>query len=174
LTGDDRPEYCVHYTYNAFEGRATPLDDELLRETAGGTCNPEVAAAFVRSWFGGGVHRLATVADLQQLEPIVVTLGGRDIAVVRVQDDVFAFSAVCSHRAAPLVKGAVTWKRTILCPWHLGTFNLRTGDATAGPPQTPIPTYPVTVVNGEAFLDAEPEDLPTITHEFSGQACVSA
>ena len=140
LTGGNRPEYCVHYTYNAF---------------------------------GGGVHRLATVTDLRQLEPIVVTLGGRDIAVVRVQDDVFAFSAVCSHRAAPLVKGAVTWKRTILCPWHLGTFNLRTGDATAGPPQAPIPTYPVTVIDGEAYLDAEPEDLPTITHEFSGQACVS-
>ena len=140
LTDGDRPEYCVHYTYNAF---------------------------------GGGVHRLATVTDLQQLEPIVVTLGGRDIAVVRVQDDVFAFSAVCSHRAAPLVKGAVTWKRTILCPWHLGTFNLRTGDATAGLPQVSIPIYPVTVIDGEVFLDAEPEDLPTITHEFSGQACVS-
>jgi nitrite reductase/ring-hydroxylating ferredoxin subunit len=112
------------------------------------------------------VHRLAAVSELEQLRPIVVTLDGRAIAVVRIRDDVYAFSATCSHRAAPLVNGAVTWKHTILCPWHLGTFNLRTGAAIAGPPNEPIPIYPTAVVDGTVYLDADPASLPMFEHHF--------
>jgi len=115
---------------------------------------------------GGLVHRLAAVSDLEQLQPVVVTVEGRAIAVVRIRDDVYAFSALCSHRAAPLVNGAVTWKRTILCPWHLGTFNLRTGAALAGPPREPIPTYPIAIDDGDVYLDADPASLPMIQHHF--------
>ncbi|HEY3062589.1 MAG TPA: Rieske 2Fe-2S domain-containing protein [Chloroflexota bacterium] len=46
----------------------------------------------------------------------------------------YAFSARCTHRPAPLADGAVTWKRTLICPWHLGTFDLRDGRILAGPP----------------------------------------
>jgi len=115
---------------------------------------------------GGLVHRLAAVSDLEQLQPVVVTVDERSIAIVRIRDEVYAFSALCSHRAAPLVNGAVTWKRTILCPWHLGTFNLRTGAAVAGPPSAPIPTYPIAIVDGDVYLDAEPASLPMIQHHF--------
>ncbi|HEY7177152.1 MAG TPA: Rieske 2Fe-2S domain-containing protein [Micromonosporaceae bacterium] len=112
------------------------------------------------------MYRLAAVSDLEELQPVVVTLDGRDIAVVRIRGDVHAFSATCSHRAAPLVDGAVTWKHTILCPWHLGTFNLRTGAAMAGPPHEPIPIYPIAIVDGVVYLDAEPESLPMFEHRF--------
>jgi nitrite reductase/ring-hydroxylating ferredoxin subunit len=105
------------------------------------------------------VHKLAALSDLEQLEPVVVALEGRQIAVVRIGDEVFAFSPICTHRTAPLVDGAVTWKATILCPWHLGTFSLRSGKAMAGPPGQPLPTYPVVVTAGVAYLDAEPADL---------------
>src|ERR1700761_554548 len=89
------------------------------------------------------VHRLAAVADLEQLKPILVTVAGQQVAVVRIEDEVVAFAALCTHRAAPMTGGAVTWKRTILCPWHLGAFSLRTGEAKAGPPDQPLPLYPV-------------------------------
>jgi nitrite reductase/ring-hydroxylating ferredoxin subunit len=104
------------------------------------------------------VHRLAALADLKQLEPVLVTVADEQIAVVRVEDEVYAFSPTCTHRAAPMIDGAVTWKRTILCPWHLGTFSLRTGEAKAGPPDRPLPCYPVTVTDGTAYLDAVPAD----------------
>jgi nitrite reductase/ring-hydroxylating ferredoxin subunit len=102
------------------------------------------------------VRRLATFSDLVQLEPILVTLDGREVAVVRIEDEVYAFPAMCTHRAAPLVKGAVTWKRTVLCPWHLGTFSLRSGAVVAGPPREALSTYPVTVLDGDVFLDDGP------------------
>jgi nitrite reductase/ring-hydroxylating ferredoxin subunit len=102
------------------------------------------------------VHRLAAVTDLEQLQPILVSVAGQQVAVVLIEDEVFAFAALCTHRAAPMTGGAVTWKRTVLCPWHLGTFSLRTGAATSGPPDQPLPLYPVTVVDGVAYLDAAP------------------
>jgi apoptosis-inducing factor 3 len=102
------------------------------------------------------VHRLAALADLEQLQPILVKAADQEVAVVRIQDEVFAFAATCTHRAAPMIKGAVTWKRTVLCPWHLGTFSLLTGEAKAGPTDRPLPLYPVTIVDGVAYLTADP------------------
>jgi nitrite reductase/ring-hydroxylating ferredoxin subunit len=101
------------------------------------------------------VHRLAALTDLVPLEPVLVDAGGRTVAVVLVGDEVYAFSPTCTHRAAPLVDGAVTWKHTVLCPWHLGTFSLRTGRAVAGPATRPLAVYPVAVRDGEVFLAAE-------------------
>jgi nitrite reductase/ring-hydroxylating ferredoxin subunit len=108
------------------------------------------------------VHRLAALDELIELEPVVRTLDGVDIAVVRIDDEAFAFAPTCTHRAAPLVKGAVTRKRTILCPWHLGTFRLTDGKALAGPQSTPLPTYPLVIVDGDVFLDAEPGELTQV------------
>jgi nitrite reductase/ring-hydroxylating ferredoxin subunit len=115
------------------------------------------------------VHRLAALAELTELEPLVVTLDGVDIAVVRIDDEAFAFAPTCTHRAAPLIKGAVTRKRTILCPWHLGTFRLTDGTALAGPQSNPLPTYPLVIVDGTAFLDAEPSDLVQVPPFAPGQ-----
>jgi len=120
------------------------------------------------------MHRLATLSELTELSPVVVTLDGCPITVVRVQSEVYAFSAMCSHRAAPMVDGAVTWKRTILCPWHLGTFDLKTGRAMAGPPDAPIPIYPTVVVDGEVYLDADPHTLPVVQHDLSPMAGIAA
>ncbi|HEY3749524.1 MAG TPA: Rieske 2Fe-2S domain-containing protein, partial [Pseudonocardiaceae bacterium] len=59
----------------------------------------------------------------------------------------------CTHRAAPLADGAVTRRRTVLCPWHLGTFRLTDGSVVAGPPDTAIGSYPVVIRDGCAYLD---------------------
>lgn len=99
------------------------------------------------------MYRLAALADLADLVPITLTVREREIAVVRVEDDVYAFDAYCTHRAAPLVDGAVTRRRTVLCPWHLGTFHLTDGSVSAGPPDTPIGSYPVVLRDGCAWLD---------------------
>ena len=115
------------------------------------------------------MHRLAALSELTQLQPILVDVGARTIAMVRIEDEVYAFAARCTHRPSPLDKGAVTWKRTILCPWHLGTFNLRTGKAMAGPPVDPLPVYPVEIVDGVAWLAGE---LPP-PHEYHEDLVVS-
>jgi rubredoxin-NAD+ reductase len=99
------------------------------------------------------VIRLAALADLADLIPVTRTVRGREIAVVRCGGDVYAFDARCTHRDAPLVDGAVTHKRTVLCPWHLGTFRVTDGSVVAGAPTAPLRTYPVVLRDGCVYLD---------------------
>ena len=99
------------------------------------------------------MYRLAVVADLVELTPLTLTVRDRQIAVVRIAEDVYAFDAVCSYRDAPLADGAVTRKRTVLCPWHLGTFRITDGSVVAGPPPVGIRAYPVTIRDGTAYLN---------------------
>jgi nitrite reductase/ring-hydroxylating ferredoxin subunit len=99
------------------------------------------------------------MADLAELVPITVTVHDKPIAVVRVADEVYAIDAYCTHRAAPLVDGAVTRKRTVLCPWHLGTFRLTDGSVVAGPPDTAVGSYPVVLRDGYAYL-ADTDESP--------------
>jgi nitrite reductase/ring-hydroxylating ferredoxin subunit len=108
------------------------------------------------------MHRLAALDDLDDLMPIDCTIGERQLTVVRVEEQVYAFAALCSHRDAPLADGAVTRKRTVLCPWHLGTFRLRDGSVVAGPPDSAITTYPVAVRDGVVYLmeDDDTTDTP--------------
>jgi nitrite reductase/ring-hydroxylating ferredoxin subunit len=101
------------------------------------------------------VHRLVAVAELADLEPVARTVRGRELLVVRVGEEVFAFDAYCTHRDAPLAQGAVTRKRTVLCPWHLGTFRITDGSVVAGPPDSPLRGYPVVVRDGWACLEEE-------------------
>ena len=107
---------------------------------------------------GANVHRLVALADLKQLEPVLVTVADKQVAVVRVEDEVFAFAATCTHRAAPMANGAVTWKRTILCPWHLGSLQPPHRRSQGGPPCQPLPCYSVTVTDGTAYLDVAPSE----------------
>jgi apoptosis-inducing factor 3 len=106
------------------------------------------------------MYRLAALADLADLVPITLTVREREIAVVRIEDEIYAFDAYCTHRRAPLADGAVTRKRTVLCPWHLGTFRLTDGRVVAGPPDTGIGSYPVVLRDGCAWLDDDLDDPP--------------
>lgn len=112
---------------------------------------------------------MIALEELAQLEPVLVDVDGRHVALVRVDHEVFAFAAVCTHRPAPLDKAAVTKKATIVCPWHLGTFSLRTGAVTAGPPDAPLPVYTVEIVDGGVWLAGE---LPP-PHRFPGHIVAS-
>ena len=104
---------------------------------------------------------LVPFADLEQLLPRIVEVAGADgsaqshLGLVRIDDEVYGFTPTCTHRAAPLIEGAVTWKRTILCPWHLGTYDLRSGRRMAGPPERGLSTFPLKVVDGVVWLDAD-------------------
>ena len=85
-----------------------------------------------------------------------VELDSADIAVVRVGDEVFALEDVCSHAEFPLTDGMVE-DTTIECALHGSQFDLRTGKPLSPPATRPVRTYPVTVVDGDVYIDMETE-----------------
>ena len=95
----------------------------------------------------------------EQLSPGSVThiqIAGRDVAVFRVGDQVFATDDVCSHAEASLSDEGefVAEEFKIVCGWHLGSFDVRTGQVVDSPCTKPIGTYRVWVDAGDVCTDS--------------------
>ena len=69
-----------------------------------------------------------------------VVVDGVAVAVVRIDDDVYAIGDVCSHANVSLSEGEV-WcdEREIECPKHGSTFSLETGEPVTLPATQPVP-----------------------------------
>jgi ferredoxin-thioredoxin reductase catalytic chain len=74
-----------------------------------------------------------------------VKIGKRDLAVVRVGDEVFALSNVCRHAFGPLAEGYLDGY-TLTCPWHGWRYDLR--DGSTDHPNAVVATHPASVENG--------------------------
>jgi p-cumate 2,3-dioxygenase ferredoxin subunit len=72
---------------------------------------------------------------------------GEMIALYRIADGYFATADLCTHGAACLSEGDIE-NDEIVCPFHGGTFDIKTGEATAAPCVIPVETYAV-VVDGD-------------------------
>ena len=80
-----------------------------------------------------------------------VLVGGVALAVVRIDDDVYAVEDRCSHADVALSEGEVEGC-TLECWLHGSRFDLRTGNPSGPPATTPVPTYPVSVEGDTVFV----------------------
>ncbi len=70
---------------------------------------------------------VAKEGQLTEGEGIVVSAGGREIALFKASDGSFyAVDNVCPHRGGPIGEGMLTGT-TVTCPWHAWPFDLVTG-----------------------------------------------
>jgi 3-phenylpropionate/trans-cinnamate dioxygenase ferredoxin subunit len=70
------------------------------------------------------------------------------IALVRIDDDVYAIGDVCSHANVSLADGEV-WceERELECPKHGSTFSLVTGEPATLPATQPVPVFTAELVD---------------------------
>ena len=99
------------------------------------------------------------VCALNDLAPGSATrfdVGGRAVAVVRIEDDVYAIGDVCSHGEVSLSEGEV-WcdEKELECWKHGSTFSLLTGEPSTLPATQPVPVYVASVVDGMVHIDLE-------------------
>ena len=85
------------------------------------------------------------------------------LAVYNAEGEFFVSDDTCSHGSASLAEGFLEGTE-IECPWHSGTFCIRTGRPLTFPAVEPIRVYPVTVV-GETIL------IPTPAEAGTGREC---
>jgi nitrite reductase/ring-hydroxylating ferredoxin subunit len=60
----------------------------------------------------------------------------------------------CTHGQASLSEGTIEGDE-IFCPFHMGAFSIKTGEATAPPCVSPLRTYPVRVEGDGVYLELE-------------------
>lgn len=89
--------------------------------------------------------------DLPVGQSKVVERHGSATLIVRTEEGVLAFSAVCTHLGC-----IVQWdtaRSQVHCPCHAAVFDTR-GNVVSGPPPTPLPVYPVEVRDGHIIVGA--------------------
>lgn len=82
-----------------------------------------------------------------------VDVDGVAVAVVRIDDDVYAIGDVCSHADVSLSDGEV-WcdERELECPKHGSAFSLVTGEPSTLPATRPVPVFEASVVDGHVVV----------------------
>ena len=100
-----------------------------------------------------GHIRAGTLEQLKERGCTVVTGGGHAIAVFHHQGRVYAVDNRCPHMGFPLDRGSV--KDGILtCHWHHARFDLSSG-GTFNPFADDVRSFPVSVIDGEVWIDPE-------------------
>jgi nitrite reductase/ring-hydroxylating ferredoxin subunit len=101
----------------------------------------------------------------------ILSVGGRDIGVLRWRDRWFALRNICPHLGGPVCSGPVqayltedsAWSKdltidvdrpVLTCPWHHWQFDLNTGESVTG--RERVKTYLVEISNGRVTVHIEP------------------
>jgi nitrite reductase/ring-hydroxylating ferredoxin subunit len=96
---------------------------------------------------------LCNCEDVREGEPFRVILKPYPaFAVYHVEGGFYATDDTCSHGQASLGDEGDLDGFTIMCTWHDGAFDIRTGQAVASPCVKAIRAYPVTVRDGGIYI----------------------
>ncbi len=96
--------------------------------------------------------RAAAVAEVKERGVVGAEVGGEDIALYWVDDNVYATHDVCTHAFARLSEGYLDGD-CIECPIHQALFNVKTGEAVTPPAYTPVKTYPCKIEGDDVMVD---------------------
>lgn len=72
----------------------------------------------------------------------------REVVVANVDGELYALAGRCPHQGGPLGRGTLTGD-TLTCPWHLWSFDVRSGRARWPEGVWRVACYPLEVADGE-------------------------
>src|SRR5207248_10272738 len=85
---------------------------------------------------------------------------GEQVLVARRGDELFAIGATCTHYGGPLAKGLMV-DCTVRCPWHHAHFDLRTGEAIAGPALGNTSSWKIEKRGARLFVTSKSDTKPS-------------
>ena len=96
--------------------------------------------------------KLFLASELEVNEIRQVELDAREpIAVYNLDGEYFATDDTCTHGNASMAEGDIDGSE-VYCPFHMGAFDIRTGEATVAPCSVPLKTYEVVMEDGYLFI----------------------
>lgn len=100
------------------------------------------------------MHRVCSMTDLPPGAVRRFDVVGTCVAVVRIEDEVFAVGDTCSHEDYSLSEGEV-WAEdyAIECPKHGSTFDLRTGQPQTLPATKAVPVFGVRIDGDDVVVE---------------------
>jgi nitrite reductase/ring-hydroxylating ferredoxin subunit len=89
--------------------------------------------------------QIAKKSEVPENGVIGVQVGGKSIALINLNGEIYALDDSCPHEGAPLSDGQIVGDE-IECPWHSSHFDIRSGQVTMDPAETGVATYKVRLV----------------------------
>ena len=74
---------------------------------------------------------------------------GTQVAVARVEGELYAFGDICTHQGCTLMPGGELDGTELTCGCHGSMFSIKTGEVLDGPATEPIEVYPAREAGGE-------------------------
>lgn len=111
-------------------------------------------------------HHVVSADEIAPGDRIIVDIEEREIAVFNLDGEFYALLNYCVHQGGPACEGRRTGKLVqadfdlryersgefVCCPWHGWEFDIKSGHNLARPDDYRVPTYDVTVEDGELFV----------------------
>jgi NADPH-dependent 2,4-dienoyl-CoA reductase/sulfur reductase-like enzyme/nitrite reductase/ring-hydroxylating ferredoxin subunit len=95
----------------------------------------------------------------QKQEAEVEGIEGGKVVLVKIEGEVHALNANCTHYGAPLVKGVVTGDGRLTCPWHGACFQVKTGDVEDAPALDPLHRFDILEKDGGVYIKAQEKQI---------------
>ncbi|MBI2671967.1 Rieske (2Fe-2S) protein [Candidatus Woesearchaeota archaeon] len=97
--------------------------------------------------------KIAKINDVEEGKGKVVSMGGKEIALFKLNGQVYVIENKCSHRGGPLGEGQVQDK-IVTCPWHGWQFDVTNGQNLMAPGMN-LKSYKVEVKGEDVVIDLE-------------------
>jgi glycine betaine catabolism B len=99
--------------------------------------------------------KVANKKDLNEGRLLKVEHDGKQIVLSMINGKIYAMDSVCSHEGGPLEEGTLDGYE-IECPWHGSRFDVKTGEVTNPPADTPQSIYEVKMNDNDILISKTP------------------
>ncbi len=103
-----------------------------------------------------GHFRIGSLQELRRRGCKVATVGEHTIAVFYHNGQVYAVDDQCPHSGYSLGVMSKVQDGIVTCAWHQARFDLSSG-SSLDPSIDDVLTFPVTIVNGEVWVNPAPQ-----------------
>lgn len=93
--------------------------------------------------------KICKVSDLNENRGTRFIINDVDIAVFKINEEIFAVSNTCPHQHTQSIYDGFVEDGCVVCPAHGWMFNLKTGKQLSG--ARGLDSYPVKIIDDEVF-----------------------
>ena len=104
-----------------------------------------------------GFEKICHLNSLQEYRGKRFIINDTQVAVFKIDGDVFALYNICPHQQTALIYDGLIEDGCVVCPAHGWMFNLRTGKKPTG--SNGLQVNPVELVDDEIFIKVTPKEL---------------
>ncbi|MCG6873185.1 MAG: non-heme iron oxygenase ferredoxin subunit [Gammaproteobacteria bacterium] len=103
------------------------------------------------------LHKLARADAIPEGRLRCAEINGHRLLLAKVDGQLYCTDDLCTHEDASLCSGSIHGY-VLKCPLHNGCFDVRDGRALEEPAEDDLRSYPVSVRDGDVFVEFGDDD----------------